>query len=306
MGTGQRVRQQTEILRNHSPDKGTPHGTAQAREAGRVGQQRTPETLPAQAAGKQIQNVTTYHVGPPKRPEIKWDNGFLQNNPPREPTLVEQASLLKWRAILEGAEAFAPHLSDATAAYRHFLYGHGRPRTCSYERYVLNDASGRITLHNAILSIQWGVMQLWKAFHRQSFRLTSNSAIKCGVQSSTMFPYPATENWQKAIGYHVIWLSGNVRVTQNSAAPSFHLDMTLHAEDRYNFNPDAEDIATGTKDAVNGLFELTGQAHGYTNTSTLHRSISWVGNRLGNATLQGTPQSRVRQPQDNLRVRNRI
>ena len=31
---------------------------------------------------------------------------------------------------------------------------------------------------------------------------------------------------------------------------------TIHAEDRYNFNPGAKDIATGTPDSENGIFEI--------------------------------------------------
>jgi hypothetical protein len=47
--------------------------------------------------------------------------------------------------------------------------------------------------------------------------------------------------------------------------------MTLHAEDRYNSNPDAADIATGPPDAENGRFEQTGLAHQYMNRTTLGR-----------------------------------
>jgi hypothetical protein len=53
------------------------------------------------------------------------------------------------------------------------------------------------------------------------------------------------------------------------------MTMTVHAEDRYNFNPGAADIATGTPDGANGRFEQTGLAHQYTNSGSLEREVSW-------------------------------
>ncbi len=98
------------------------------------------------------------------------------------------------------------------------------------------------------------------------------------VGNSDKFPYPTTENWQKAIGGHQIWMSATVSVKPGDS-PSFSMRMTLHAEDRYNFNPGAEDIATGTPDAANGRFELTGLAHQYMNYATLERDVTWTGGK---------------------------
>lgn len=61
----------------------------------------------------------------------------------------------------------------------------------------------------------------------------------------------------------------------------FRLDMTLHAEDRYNFNPGAKDITTGIPDSDNGIFEVTGLAKQYTQTATLRRIIEWQYGTLG-------------------------
>jgi hypothetical protein len=47
-----------------------------------------------------------------------------------------------------------PDLTDALAAYRHFLDGDGRPRIFSYDRYVMIDRSGQLTLRNAISSFK--------------------------------------------------------------------------------------------------------------------------------------------------------
>ena len=108
-----------------------------------------------------------------------------------------------------------------------------------------------------------------------------------GVGGSGSFPYPATENWQKAIGAHVIWNSADVTVTPPAKVgdpPQFSLRMTLHAEDRYNFNPGAADIATGQPDSDNGRFEVSGLAKQYINYATLQRDVKWNGGNIAGST----------------------
>jgi hypothetical protein len=86
------------------------------------------------------------------------------------------------------------------------------------------------------------------------------------------------QNWQKAIGGHSIWISANifVRVT-GSRLPTFTLHMTIHAEDRYNFNPGQKDIATKIPDEENGIFEITGLAKQYTQYGEYYHMESWIG-----------------------------
>ena len=55
----------------------------------------------------------------------------------------------------------------------------------------------------------------------------------------------------------------------------FTLDMTLHAEDRYNFNPGQKDIATGIPDSDNGIFEITGLGNQFDQTAESRRIIKW-------------------------------
>ena len=108
------------------------------------------------------------------------------------------------------------------------------------------------------------------------FSITSNAIV---VGGDPLFPYPATENWQKAIGGHSIWISASVTVAadKESRLPTFTMFMTIHAEDRYNFNPGQHDIATGIPDADNGLFEITGLAKQYTQYATLTQIETWDG-----------------------------
>ncbi len=51
--------------------------------------------------------------------------------------------------------------------------------------------------------------------------------------------------------------------------------MTIHAEDRYNFNPGAADIATGAPDSANGRFEITGLGHEFLSTGTYSHSFEF-------------------------------
>ena len=256
-----------------------------------------------------------YHVGRPRRPEIRHDNGFLDRFPRRAPTAADRRRYAGWRGRLELAESIQGvpgvpknDLPDALAAYRHFLTGRGAARTFSYERYVANDASGRTTLQWAILEAMGAAYELHLMevpVDGGRFNFTG-SAIPCG--NSSALPYPATENWQKAIGAHVIWISGDVVVARDTptGTPRFTLTFVLHAEDRYNFNPGASDIATGIPDGDNGVFEVTGLARQYMNNATLTRRVEWSGAPATSFDVSMTPWLRQRQPRDNRRVRNRL
>jgi len=311
--------------------EGNPNQRADDREASRVGDERKPEDIPKQdsvvrgvlvpgnvdANAFQPSTAETggvYRLGGPSRPMIMHDNGFLVMGT-RAPTAGDYVALAKWRAMLLGGEALRPDLTDALAAYRHFLDGEGKPRVFSYARYVMNDASGQITLRNAILDFQFAVIDLWTSNSKPRHLAVTGPSIPCGSSPKSFpylasaFPYPATENWQKAIGSHFIWLSGDVDVFEDPKGvdePLFKARMTLHAEDRYNFNPKAHDIATGIPDSENGEFERTGLAHQYDHFSELTRLLEWRGYYLGVGLSAKPNTTRLRQPSDNRRLRNRI
>mgnify|MGYP000004508594 CR=1 FL=1 len=258
-------------------NQGNPHARKDTRQAS-----GSSNVMPAQ--GKSLPSPkyfgARYRLGAPARPSsIVWDNGFLDKLKPRKPTAGDYTARVKWAAQLEIAEKLRPDLKEALEAYRHFLYGGGSDRVFSYESYVMNDRSGETTLANAMLDIQDGAEVVWEADRSvRQFSITGGQ-IPCG--GTSLFPYPQTENWQKAIGGHVIWLSGGVKIADRAGQTWFRLDMTLHAEDRYNFNPGAKDITTGIPDSDNGIFEVTGLAKQYTQTATLRRIIEWQYGTLG-------------------------
>ncbi len=100
-----------------------------------------------------------------------------------------------------------------------------------------------------------------------------------------------TENWQKALGSHVFWITASVTVTPPGQPRTYQMKFTLHAEDKYNFNPDQSDIGTGTPDERNGQLVPAGLAHEYMNFATLSREVTWKEGNLKN-TIIGEGSSR--------------
>lgn len=265
-----------------------------------------PQTPPLTSSGSGTE--TTYRIGDAARPNIKHDNGFLQNpNDPNDPNPIptvapsqsdksyyeDQLSQVKWAQRADNfhvpftdQDDKARELSNGIEGYRHYLEGNGADRNFSYDEFISEDASGQTVLNNAIADTQRGAEDLYNqmiaddpslAGKPVTFNVTSG-AISVG--DSEEFPYPATENWQKAIGGHPIWNSATVTVTppaEPGGEPQFSMNYTLHAEDRYNFNPDQKDIATGAPDAERGLqLERTGLAHQYTQYATAERNVTWT------------------------------
>ncbi len=245
-------------------------------------------------------------------PPIKHDHGFLDDgkgnldlSKVRKPTAGDYAELAKWRSKLYAAQMLFPGLADATRAYEHFLDGNGAPLTVNYEAFVSGDASGTQILQSAIEDIKDGARSKdndWLAAHPgtpgdHSFDIASDP-IPAGVPGSR-YPYPATENWQKAIGAHVCWISAHVAVHVDNATGmrTLTITMTLHMEDRYNFNPGMKDIATGTPDDANGIFELTGLGHEFMQYGAVTRSVTLT-EKLNTPSGTPTPAEVGGEPRD--------
>lgn len=254
-----------------------------------------------------------YRIGPPTRPNIKHDNGHLDLYKPRDPTASDKIQLAKWTAMLEGSEALCnaqtgkwvpgctDDLTDANAAYRHFLFGDGKDRQINYERFLQNDSSGKVLIENLMDDFQHRASIIGK--DRKRFSVTSSAFT---VGAGGIAPYPATANWQKALGAHFLWVSADVSVSATKTDIIYNADVTIHVEDRYNFNPGSNDVATGIPDEANGRFEITGLAKQYTNYATVHRTTRWIaGSTVGSTTGHG-PEGRQRMPSNNRRIRNRI
>lgn len=264
------------------------------------------QTTPKKVNISLVSTSGRYRIGPSERPPIKHDNGFLDKFNTEPPTFADRAQLAWWITQLEGAEAFRPDLADATAAYRHFLTGSGADRSINYERYIESDKSGEVTLKRILADFVRHTTIIGK--NRDHFFVTSSQYALGG---GSEFPYPQTENWQKAIGAHFAWVSGEVHIATNSSnyLDEFSAIVEIHIEDMYNFNPGAADIATGIPDSANGRFEVTGLAKQYRNLAKITRNIGWTEGQTPEAAVDsasGNPRLRQRRPNDNRRLRNRV
>lgn len=264
---------------------------------------------------------TTYTVGDPTRPDIHHDNGFLQNpNDPNDPNPIptveptqsdrdfyeSELSKVTWAQRADNfhvpftdKDDEARRLSNGIEAYRHYLEGNGADRNFSYDEFVSEDSSGQTVLNNAIGDTQRGAEDIYNQMIADDPSLAGQTITfnvtggQIGVGNSDAYPYPDTENWQKAIGGHSIWNSATVTVTpptEPGGEPQFSMHYTLHAEDRYNFNPDQKDIATGAPDAVRGLrLEKTGLAHQYMQYGTAERDVTWSQGDISSTTTVDNP-----------------
>jgi hypothetical protein len=249
-------------------------------------------------------------------PVIRHDHGHLDDGSGnidesrrRDPTWADHFERAKWIAKLEAAELLRPDLVDGTAAYRHFLFGNGAERDIQYGRFLANDSSGATVLASALEDTRQAALErhdrdvagATPTEGTRTYQIRTNPISV--TDGDARYPYPATENWQKAIGAHSIWIEATVTVTvtrvrdagseplpggvpaegsgssTDSGPPTFsrhfHVEMTIHAEDMYNFNPGATDIATGTPDSANGRFELTGLGHEYLNRGTFSQPFDF-------------------------------
>jgi hypothetical protein len=276
-------------------------GIAQFDLRGTVDEQRDARGVdtPSSQGGGQVptfQNMAEDDPGPVMSHDhghLDDGNGNVDESLREDPTWSDRLELAKWIIKLEAAELLRPDLVDGTSAYRHFLQGNGATRDIHYGRFIENDSSGQTVLASCTVLTREAAMRRHDEDVGDSPSAgTSSYQIRTdpiSVGNDGMFPYPATENWQKAIGAHSIWIEANVTVTvtetpgegegaESTFSREFDIEMTIHAEDMYNFNPGAADIATGTPDSANGRFEITGLGHEYLNTGTYTQSFEFEAN----------------------------
>lgn len=201
-----------------------------------------------------------YRLGPPAMPKIGFDNDFAYD-PNIKPTLKDYLSWYKWDALRSGAELDRPDLADALAAYRHYRDGSGTDFQVDYEKAFREDRGVRDVVLSEIRRAGKAAEDIHQKTGLNNFQITGPAA---GVESYT-------ENWQKTLGAHRLWGSADVRVVGNRITMNF----TGHVADRYNFNPNSHDNASGAPDSENGRFEALGWAKGFQVHGSIQRTISW-------------------------------
>ena len=215
------------------------------------------------------QTLSSFIIGKPTRPNFQYDAGFSKF-PKESPTWEDRKNYAKW--YVKGlVAANYPPLMDAGLAYWYYMNGTGSNKTFDLREYLKNDPSGKIMLKNAI-SIAKSAAQNLLVNHTT---ITSEGFSVGGTDGR--FPYPATENWQKTVGAFNFWMSADVSISpQEDGNLKYTMNLTIHAEDMYNFNPGQADIATGTPDDVNGRFEVVGWAKQYMNYGEYTTKESWT------------------------------
>jgi hypothetical protein len=147
-------------------------------------------------------------------------------------------------------------MPDGVNAYMHYLGRTGSNYTFNLAKYLNNDASGQTLLKN-ISNIAKNNAE--KVLTKPGS--TSYYSEGFPVGNSVEFPYPDSENWQKAIGAFNVYYKADLSAVKNkNGSLTYTLNLTIYGEDKYNFNPGQKDIATDTPDDVNGRFEVVGWA----------------------------------------------
>jgi hypothetical protein len=243
-----------------------------------------------------------YKLGPPTRPDFKHDNGHLDKFAKREPTPADRDMYAKWQ-INAAASAVAceknsllglewsiakyfrdcgGHQPEANKAYRHFLYGDGKPRTIDYEKYV--EEEGRA----GVVAMSKNFIQHAESIgkNRVKFSLTSTQMYAIGGQKAKI-KGPTTTNWKRTIGAHQVWISADVAVVARQGKITYKADLTFHVEDQYNFNYKEQDEHSGIKDAENGMLELSGLGKQYMTHARFFRTVEWSQGEWDAAIITG-------------------
>lgn len=219
-----------------------------------------------------------YRIGSPATPIMARDNGFTYD-PQARPTLADQAQYKKWMLLMAGAQAAAPYLDDAIGAYAHYLGGTGTDWRVDYEEAYAEDRRIRAAVDSEILSAQQETERLIRESGQTAFQVTGNA-----TQVEDLGGYPQTHNWQKALGGHYVYGTADVLVVGDQVT----MTIVVHAEDIYNFNPGATDIATGLPAEENGRFAELGWAKEFRSFGELRRTVTWTLGDIAGTTAVGS------------------
>jgi outer membrane protein OmpA-like peptidoglycan-associated protein len=114
--------------------------------------------------------------GPPRRPNIKHDHGFLDdgkgnidNSKKQSPTDRDRDHKEVWKFLLGNSIQRRPELKDANDAYKHFLVdNNGAQFTVRYDGFLKEDTTGQTVLKSAIDDTRTGVLDVFdKSFRTQ-------------------------------------------------------------------------------------------------------------------------------------------
>ena len=201
------------------------------------------------------------------------DDGF-KYDPNASANAGDYASWAKWQTLGAGCSVISWFTdngpdgcgSQSSKFYNYYMSGPGATDDQNYDLGAAYKQDPMVAqdINDEVNAAQNAAEALYMSSGSSNFSITSSARQN--------HYYPSTGNWQKAIGAYSIWGSANVTVTNGIAT----MTVTVHAEDRYNFNPGAQDIASGTPDNVNGRFAVLGwSSEGFNTHGTMTRTLSW-------------------------------
>jgi RHS repeat-associated protein len=204
-----------------------------------------------------------------QRPKFSYDSGFSMFQK-QKPTNLDYLNYSKW---VSKATVATPFMSDRVNAYKHYLGNTGKHYTFNLAKYINDDASGQRLLSDIKSIAMINAQKVLKkegniSYYSEGFQAAGNGD----------FPYPDSENWQKAIGAFNVYYKADLSAKANkNGSLTYTLNLTIYGEDKYNFNPGQSDIATGTSDNENGRFEVIGWAKEFMQSGAAKvKPITWT------------------------------
>jgi len=216
-------------------------------------------SLVVQTCGVTEHDIYKKGVGPD--PVTNW-GPFNVVNRTATATWKDYYNWAVYKVKNEAAQAIGI-LEDATPFYQHFRDNVGTKKKFDLQNGYQEDQSIEANVDAEIMAAAAAARQLFNGVSSFTFHAKAARPSKA---------YPLTENWQKTIGGHVLWATGNVEF--NAAECKLDLDLTITAEDYYDFNPGQVDLATGLPDSDNARFEVLGWAKGFPSSGTMVQTAS--------------------------------
>lgn len=232
-----------------------------------------------------------YCIGSPRNPTNHgpWDDQFVYD-PNAKWTPEDVASWSKWQGYRYGCIASekanmgrCAGWADAPYMYDHYLNGTGDPYVFTFSPAYYEDAMLRRHIDLEIAAAQRAAEDLMGKSGSNSFQMTGGNRHFPGQ--------PSTEKWQKIVGSFDMWASAEVTVTGDTVA----MRITIHAEDRWNFNRGAHDLGSGIKDDENGRFAVLGKAKGFNSSGSMVKEVTWTIGSPRSATVSD-PKAIIDEP----------
>jgi len=218
-----------------------------------------------------------YKIGSGPDPDIEWDDEYV-HDPNAEPTWRDRWNWCKYGTLLVGAEALE-HLPDGSRPYRHYRTAKGTDLLIDYDEAIRDDDRIRNGFDAELAGAEADI-------EREHDGKTTQFSV---YSTSARLVNSSTENWEKAIGGHRIWGTGDV--TYDPDTCEYTLTISVDIEDFYNFNKGSSDKATGLPDDENGRFAVFGWAKAFYSRGTVTRTVKWKRGKPDTTTqVDGEPR----------------